>query len=139
MNNARLVRNTLAALDGERYNSKEDVENAVYPVFGPLTSIFQGEGHRDLVDRLIGAKWITVVDGKWTVKLPAFEPEKAPEVETPIGTSFDTTQSLSLVRFMSADKRPCIGVKFGDKLVGQIDQQYIKETLDMLGSFYYTK
>jgi hypothetical protein len=68
------VRDALASLDGKFFDTKEDIEDAIFPLFGKLQDFFHGEGHRDLVDRLINAKWLEVVKGKWQLTLPA--PEK---------------------------------------------------------------
>lgn len=67
---SKKVRDALISLDGKIFDCKEDVENAVYPLFSSLTSLFHGEGHRDLVDRLINARWLEVVKGKWHLSLP---------------------------------------------------------------------
>ena len=67
---SKKVRDALVSLDGKSFDSKEDIENAVYPLFSSLTTLFHGEGHRDLVDRLINARWLEVVNGKWQLSLP---------------------------------------------------------------------
>jgi hypothetical protein len=71
---SKRVRDALASLDGMVFNSKEAIEDAIFPLFSKLQDMFHGEGHRDLVDRLINAKWLEVVKGKWQLTLPA--PEK---------------------------------------------------------------
>jgi len=88
---SKIIRDALVSLDGMFFDSKEDVENAVYPLFRKLQEFFQGEGHRDLVDRLINARWLEVVKGKWLLTLPA--PEKFPSAtsSTPEPTTAFTT------------------------------------------------
>jgi hypothetical protein len=72
--NSKLVRDALASLDNAVFTTKEAVEDAVYPLFSPLQALFQGEGHRDLVDRLLRARWLEFVRGKgWILTLPAIE------------------------------------------------------------------
>ena len=71
--NAKIVRDALASLDGKVFDCKQDIEDAVFPLYNSLTSVFHGEGHRDLVDRLIRARWLEVVNGKWTLSLPPIE------------------------------------------------------------------
>jgi len=85
------VRDALASLDGMVFASKEAVEDAIFPLYGKLQEYFHGEGHRDLVDRLINARWLEVEKGKWKLTLPA--PEKfgtpatpAPETTTAFAT-----------------------------------------------------
>lgn len=68
--NAKIVRDTIAHLDGKIFECRQDIEDAVFPVFGKLQSMFTGEGHRDLVDRLIRARWIEVEGKNWKVTLP---------------------------------------------------------------------
>src|SRR5277367_5689127 len=77
--NAKIVRDAIAHLDGKVFECKQEIEDAVFPVFGKLQSMFTGEGHRDLVDRLIRARWVEVEGKNWKVTLPAlkkFEPAK---------------------------------------------------------------
>lgn len=57
--NQKAVLAAITPLIGKTYQSKEDLDDAFFPIYGPLQNIFHGEGHRDLVDRLIAAKWIT--------------------------------------------------------------------------------
>ena len=67
--NKQLTYTTLLPLLGKRFKTREELDDAFYPYFGPLQIIFPGEGHRDLVDRLIGAKWIVIENNEWVVKL----------------------------------------------------------------------
>ena len=94
--NAKKVRDALASLDGKLFESKEAVENAVFPLFSPLTALFHGEGHRDLVDRLISARWLEVVKGKWVLSLPPvekFTPAVSPTTQPT--EAFDTAPGQS--------------------------------------------
>jgi len=74
--NAKLVRDAIASLDGKIFATKQEVEDAIYPLWAKLSIVFHGEGHRDLVDRLISARWLEALGaGKgWKFFLPA--PEK---------------------------------------------------------------
>jgi hypothetical protein len=90
--NQQFVQKTLKPLQGLTFISREAIEDAFYPYYGPLQPIFQGEGHRDLVDRLIAAKWITIdlATGHYSVTLSGglyppkgsgLNPSKTPEPE----------------------------------------------------------
>lgn len=68
--NAKVVRDILAPLDGQSFESREDVETAVFPLWAKSPTVLAGEGHRDLVDRLIRARWVDFVQGKWKFFLP---------------------------------------------------------------------
>lgn len=71
--NSKIVRDALASLDGKKWKTREDVEDSIFPLFGPLTAIFNGESYRDLVDRLIRARWLEYVKGEWNLVLPTIE------------------------------------------------------------------
>jgi hypothetical protein len=73
--NAKVVRDALVSLDGKSFNSREEAENAIYPLYAQakLTAMFTGEGHRDLFDRLERARWVENLKGKWTFTLPPEE------------------------------------------------------------------
>jgi hypothetical protein len=80
MNKVR-VQQALSPIKGKIFTDRESLENAVFPLFGPLQSIFEGEGHRDLVDRLIGAQWITRSNAGFTVVLD--DPKPVTPIEIP--------------------------------------------------------
>ncbi len=71
--NAKSVRDILASLDGKVFETREAVEDAVFPMWAKLSAVFHGEGHRDLVDRLVSARWVEFIQGKWKFFLPAEE------------------------------------------------------------------
>lgn len=99
--------NALLPLKGKTFDTRDELDNAVFPYFGPLQIIFQGEGHRDLVDRLLGAKWIVIENHKYVVVLEDVAPTKPAKVQYDIPTptqeplpevnvklNFDQIQSL---------------------------------------------
>ena len=96
--NSKLVRDALVSLDGSVFATKEAVEDAVFPLYGPLQPLFQGEGHRDLVDRLERARWLTFVKGKgWMLDLPPIEKYNnvVPEMEQPVAATAQPTSKPS--------------------------------------------
>jgi len=78
---SKRVRDAIASLDGMSFNCREAVEDAIFPLYSPLTEVFHGEGHRDLVDRLIRTRWLEVVQGKWTLTLPSLDKFPTPAEE----------------------------------------------------------
>lgn len=112
--NAKSVRDILATLDGKVYETREAVEDAVFPMWAKLSTVFHGEGHRDLVDRLVSARWLEYIQGKWKFFLPAEEkfavpvPEEHPKVEAqsvtltpvaPVTTPVTTSSSRADIAF----------------------------------------
>lgn len=77
MTNAQLIAEKFKALDGKTFKTREDLDNEAYFYFGSLSSIFYGETFRDVVDRMINARWIDNVNGEWIVQLPKFDETKA--------------------------------------------------------------
>jgi hypothetical protein len=75
---SKRVRDALVALDGQSFNCREAIEDAIFPLFAPLQEVFPGESHRDLVDRLIRARWLEVAKGNWQLTLP--DPNKFPGI-----------------------------------------------------------
>ena len=73
--NARQVRDALESLNGKIFDSREDFENSLFPIYPQVANLFHGEhhNHRALTDMLIGARWLDVVKGKWVLTLPAPE------------------------------------------------------------------
>lgn len=93
--NAKSVRDILASLDGKVYETREAVEDAVFPMWAKLSAVFHGEGHRDLVDRLINARWLEFIQGKWKFFLPAEEKFGAAiEPETPKAAAVEPTKPV---------------------------------------------
>lgn len=70
MLNAKIIYEAIKSLDGRKWNSREELEDAIFPLYGDLSSIFHGEGHRDLVDRLINARWVDIVAGQFMLFCP---------------------------------------------------------------------
>lgn len=96
--NAKLVRDAIASLDGKTFASKQEVEDAIFPMWAKLSIVFHGEGHRDLVDRLINARWLEPLGaGKgWKFYLPAPEKFVVPAAETPKPVLNFKVQEVSL-------------------------------------------
>lgn len=97
---ALMVRNAIASLDGTSYTSLEALQDAVLPLFGPLTSLLPGEGHRNLVDRLIAGGWVVREQDTLVVKLPptsSLDSDVRPE--TPAPTPYlETTRTPHVAR-----------------------------------------
>jgi hypothetical protein len=81
--NAKLVRDALASLDGQSFNSREEAEDAIYIPYSKagLHAVFTGEGHRDLFDRLERTGWVRRQAGtnKWIFALPTEDKLYKPE------------------------------------------------------------
>lgn len=102
LSNKQIVLNALLPLKGKSFSDREALDDAFLPFFGPLQNFFHGEGHRDLVDRLIRVGWVTYSGasrvnstsglygggGSYTVVLE--EPEKTAQIDV-AGTN-DPTQ-----------------------------------------------
>jgi hypothetical protein len=58
--------NILAKLEGKEFRSREELDDAVYAFYSTLNLTFEA-GHREFVDRLISATYITQEDGKFVV------------------------------------------------------------------------
>lgn len=71
LSNKQITLNAVLPLKGVTFTDREAMDDAFLPYFAPLQNFFHGEGHRDLVDRLIRCGWITVdrVKGTFTVVL----------------------------------------------------------------------
>ena len=92
------IYNAVLPLKGKWFKSHEELEDAFLPYFGSLQSYFQGEGHRDLVDRLFRVGWIVKDKGGYLVKLE--EQEQMPlqtsdpsEGPTPVPTMIETLKA----------------------------------------------
>ena len=112
MMKSKNVRDALASLDGKFFETKEAVEDAIFPLFGKLQEFFHGEGHRDLVDRLINARWLEVVKGKWQLTLPTPEKFTMPvdtQTPEPITSAFDTQPA-----FKTAIRNALTAILLGD-------------------------
>ena len=94
---SKRVRDALISLDGNSFNCREAVEDAIFPLFSPLQEVFPGESHRDLVDRLIRSRWLEVAKGNWQLTLP--DPSKFPglveaeaeTIEAPATPAYDVS------------------------------------------------
>ena len=96
--NAKSVRDILASLDGKVFETREAVEDAVFPMWAKLSTVFHGEGHRDLVDRLVSARWLEYIQCKWKFFLPAEEKfaSAAPEENPKVSASLPTAPAVSV-------------------------------------------
>jgi hypothetical protein len=102
--NSKIVRDALASLDQKSFNSREEAEDALYVLYAKakLTSVFQGEGHRDLFDRLERARWVENVKGKWVYSLPSLEkfqvaqPEQVTTTNSPDEIAFASELTLTV-------------------------------------------
>ena len=68
--NNELIMKTLAPLNGQAFVGREMIEDALFPFFGPLQSLFPGQCHRDLLDKLIQVRWVLQEGQKFTIQLP---------------------------------------------------------------------
>jgi hypothetical protein len=94
---SKRVRDALISLDGNSFNCREAVEDAIFPLFSQLQEVFPGESHRDLVDRLIRSRWLEVAKGNWQLTLP--DASKFPgiiEAESPIETPLTPAYDVSM-------------------------------------------
>ena len=80
------IKKALTKLDGRTFPSREDLDNAIFPLFGPLIPHFQGMSFRDLADMLIEKGWVKKDKSLGGAILVQFPPEKAIEPEA---TPFD--------------------------------------------------
>jgi len=64
------MREALNPINGRYFNNKEELDQAVYPLFGGLTDIFQGETYMDLVDRMIRVGWVKTNGTIFQVDIP---------------------------------------------------------------------
>jgi hypothetical protein len=99
--NARNIRDAIASLDQKSFNTREEAEDALYPLFAKakLSSVFQGEGHRDLFDRLIRVGWVENTKGKWVYSLPSITvptPDTVTTADSPKDAAFATELSLTV-------------------------------------------
>jgi hypothetical protein len=72
--NNELIIKTLTPLNGQAFIGREAIEDALFPHFGPLQPLFPGQGHRDLLDKLITVHWVIQEGQKFTVQLPTTKP-----------------------------------------------------------------
>jgi hypothetical protein len=74
------IKKILGKLDGVTFTSREELENAVYPLFGPLQPAMPGMTYRDLVDILVQKGWVVWDRGDNThvLKFPPEKGEAAP-------------------------------------------------------------
>lgn len=52
------IKKALAKIDGCTFKDKDELDNAILPLFGPLQPHFQGMGFRDVADMLIDKGWV---------------------------------------------------------------------------------
>ena len=132
---SKKVRDALVSLDGKSFDSKEDVENAVYPLFSSLTTIFHGEGHRDLVDRLIAARWLEVVNGKWNLSLPPEDKFQTVSVHRDIDVAKEELSANSVLnnpRFEDDKRNQQANPKTKDDAISAILRHDYKEAIHIL-------
>jgi len=92
------IRDALKSIDGKVYSNREDMDNALFPLFGPLQSAFPGMSFRDLADILIGKGWVTLDPNRgFKVVLPAIKDEKNAVEVAPIAPPnlFELRSSLT--------------------------------------------
>lgn len=76
----------LLPIQGKTFDSREHLDDAILPLFGPLQSIFTGESYRDLADKLFDARWIVQQGPLFIVQLPptpAVNPVTKTKLEDP--------------------------------------------------------
>ena len=77
--NAKRIHKAVSPLQNRIFGDREELDDAVFPHFGQLIDIFEGQSHRDLVDKLIVIGWVVKnqMGGSWEVRLPEIDrPEK---------------------------------------------------------------
>ena len=74
------IKKALAKLDGASFSSREQFDNSILPLFGPLQSGMPGQTFRDLADILIRKGWATANKGKIVLVFPPEEIKNDPSV-----------------------------------------------------------
>jgi hypothetical protein len=103
LDNTVLIIKTFTPLNGKSFYSKDELEDAVFPLYSraDLSSRFTGEGHRDMVDRLIRSQYVVLEGNKYVVRLPITpvvgdpnqqNPEAQAQFETPASQTTVTTE-----------------------------------------------
>lgn len=64
------IKKAIGRLDNMLFVNREELENAILPLFGPLQAAMPGMTFRDLTDLLIKKGWVTVDQGKILLKFP---------------------------------------------------------------------
>jgi hypothetical protein len=132
MNFISTITTTLQPLNGKTFDSKDDLDDALYPFFGPLQSMFTGKGHRDLADHLLNLGWVKKENGKLVLRMPV--QESATERTTQRSLTYAELEVLLKIGMGSAKGSPATAFFGQEQIIDKLISSGFVEYADQLDS-----